>query len=236
MSAGQSVTLRADASDVDDNLVGVEFYSGDQRLALDRDEPFSFEWSPADGCYDVIARAVDEDGFGRSDNTEIIVGKGCPPTPFHGRPAAIPGRIEAEDFDKSRKNDAYFDTDASNNGGAYRLDCGVDIQPCSAGGFNLGWMIAGEWTRYTVAVTEAGKYDVRCRVASPNDTARIHLELDGTNITGPLPIPNTGDWQNFTDVVVRGVSLAKGEQVLRMVVESEGLNLDYVEFTRSGDN
>jgi beta-glucanase (GH16 family) len=234
LPAAKETVIRADASDPDGNLAAVEFYSGAKRLAVDRAAPFEFLWSPPDGCYRVAARALDADGFARADSVKVTVGRGCPPTPFHGSPAAIPGRIEAEDFDESQKGEAYFDTDASNNGGAYRPDSGVDIQPCSEGGFNLGWMIDGEWTRYTVKVAAAGKYDVRCRVGSPRDTARIHLEVDGKPITDSLAIPNTGEWQNYTDVVVRGVPLPAGEQVLRLVVDREGLNLDYIEFTPSG--
>ena len=74
------------------------------------------------------------------------------------------------------------------------------------------------------------KLDIRIRVGSPNDTAQIHLEMDGTDITGPLTIPNTGDWQNWTDVVVRKVHLSAGVRVLRMVVDTHGLNLNYTEF------
>lgn len=233
--AGQSVTLRAEASDPDGNLAGVEFFSGETRLTFDREAPFSFDWSAPDGCHRVVARAIDEDGFARAASAEITVGRGCPPTPFHGRPAAIPGRIEAEDFDESQKGEAYFDTDAANNGGAYRPESGVDIQPCNEGGFNLAWMIDHEWTRYTVDVATAGRYVVRCRVASPNDSARIHLELDGKNITGPLAIPNTGDWQKFTDIVVRDVDVAAGEHVLKMVVEKDGLNLNYIAFALSDE-
>ena len=62
-----------------------------------------------------------------------------------------------------------------------------------------------------------------------------HIEIDGEDITGSLAIPNTGDWQNFTDVVVRGVRLSAGGHILRMVVEREGLNLDYIEFGSSGE-
>lgn len=231
--AGDAVSLRAEASDPDDDLVGVEFYNGTERLVLDRQPPFAFDWAAPDGCYTVTARAVDAAGFARAASAEITVGRGCPPTPFGGEPATIPGRIEAENFDESPRNEGYHDTDASNNGGAYRLDEGVDIQPCSDGGFNLAWMINDEWTRYTVTVAQADRYDVRCRVASPNDTARIRLEIDGANITGSLAIPNTGDWQTFTDIVVRGVHLSAGEHVLRMVVEHHGLNLDYMEFIPS---
>jgi beta-glucanase (GH16 family) len=233
--AGGDVLLRAEASDPDGDLAGVAFYQGMTRLGLDREPPFAFDWAAPDGCYTVTARAVDEAGFARAESVEITVGRGCPPTPFGGTPARIPGRIEAENFDESRKGEAYFDTDPGNNGGAYRRESAVDIEPCSDGGFNLGWMIGGEWTRYTVEVAETSAYDVRCRVASPNDTARIRLELDGENITGPLTIPNTGDWQSFADVTVRGVRLTAGEHVLRMVVEREGLNLDYIEFVPAAD-
>lgn len=228
--AGKALTLQARAADPDGDLAAVEFYADEILLSSDRDAPFEFAWNPPDGCYAVVARAVDVHGFAAAAGVEITVGRGCPPTPYHGVPAAIPGRIEAEDFDASRKGDACFDVDASNNGGAYRPNSAVDIQPCSGGGFNLCWMIDHEWTRYTVNVREAGRYDLRCRAASPHDTAQIRIELDGENITGSLRIPNTHDWQRYTDIWSRGIELEAGEHVLRVVTEREGLNLDFIEF------
>jgi len=57
-----------------------------------------------------------------------------------------------------RRRCAYHDTDATNDGGAYRLTEGVDIEPTgdSGGGYDVGWTHGGEWMKYTVNVATAG--------------------------------------------------------------------------------
>ncbi len=226
------IRIEADATDPDDNLARVEFYNGDTLIGTDEEAPFRFAWDVGDGCYNIVARAVDKDGFACSAAAAVETGKGCPPTPFHGEPLPIPGRIEAEDYDSSVKGESYFDHDPSNNGGAYRPDEGVDIQPCSEGGFNTCWMMDGEWMQYTINVAESGEYDVTFRVGSPFDTARIRIEMDGEDVTGVQAVPQTGDWQRYTDLTVNSVRLDAGEHIMRIVVVVNGLNLNYVEFAK----
>ncbi len=226
----QPVVIKAHASDPDDDPVKVEFYNGKTLLGVDDERPYRFEWDAPDGCYHLVVRALDAVGYASADSVDIERGIGCPPTPYHGEPIALPGKVEAEDFDASVKGESYFDVDEVNHGGAYRRTP-VDLQDCREGGVNLCWMIDNEWTQYTVDVARTGKYDIRCRVASPNDTARFHLEFDGRNVTGSLVAPNTGDWQNWTDLVVRGVELSAGRQIMRMFVENDGFNLNYIEVT-----
>ena len=193
--------VTVDASDADGNLQKVEFYNHQQLLAEVEDAPYNFTWDVPDGCHTLTARAVDSDGFGRSDSIEFVAGVGCPPGPYHGTPITLPGRIEAEDFDTSPKQKAYADRDDSNNGGAYR-QTGVDIQDCLEGGYNLGWLETGEWLEYTVN-SKAGKYDIVCRTGSPYDGGKLHVEFDGVNRTGTLDVVNTGDWQNYTHLIGR---------------------------------
>ncbi|MBN1599378.1 MAG: hypothetical protein JW894_13880, partial [Bacteroidales bacterium] len=57
-------------------------------------------------------------------------------TPYNGV-IAIPGTVEAENYDNGGEGVAYHDNDASNNGGQYRTSEGVDIEACSEGGYNV---------------------------------------------------------------------------------------------------
>ena len=79
-----------------------------------------------------------------------------PRTPFGGSARAIPGTIQAEDFDEGGEGIAYHDLDPTNNGGGYRAG-GVDIRGCvdAGGGWQVGWMGAGEWLEYSVTATAA---------------------------------------------------------------------------------
>ena len=133
---------------------------------------------------------------------------------FGGTPRAIPGTIQAEDFDEGGENVAYHDSDPANNGGSYRTT-GVDIEATTdtGGGYDVGWMTAGEWLTYTVSVGQSGTYTLTARVAASGAGGTFHVEFGGVDKTGAIPIPNTGDWQAWVDVT-RTVTLASGTQVM----------------------
>ncbi len=229
------IVIKVEASDPEGELAKVQFYKDDELIGESKQPPYSFNWPGGlDGCYKIRAKAIDKQGYVRADSINVEYGIGCPPEPFHGEPFQIPGKIEAEDFDKSPKGDSYYDTDPMNNGGAYRKNVGVDIQACDEGGFNVGWMLKGEWMQYTVAVAKDGTYDIRLRVASPNDDSGVHLEF-GDDKTESVPVPNTGSWQNFTDLVIQNVQLKAGKQIMKVFVDKDGFNLNYIEITASED-
>jgi len=151
--------------------------------------------------------------------------------PFTGSPLAIPGRIESEQFDNGGQSIAYNDCDTSNNGGAFRPVEGVDIEASSEGGFNVGWMCAGEWLEYTVDVATSGNYLVQARVASNTAGGTFHLEFDTVDKTGEIVAPGTGGWQNWTTVSAV-VTLDAGEQTLRFAnsASTGEYNFNYLDF------
>jgi hypothetical protein len=93
-------------------------------------------------------------------------------TPYTGTPIALPGTIEAENFD---------------NGGA-----------------------------------TPGSYAFDVRVASLGAGGTFHIEVNGVDKTGPIAVPNTGDWQTWTTLRRTEVPLAPGVQVLRLVMDTVG--------------
>jgi hypothetical protein len=141
-------------------------------------------------------------------------------TPFYGTPAAIPGTIQAQDFDNGGEGVAYHDTTAGNIGGAYR-QTDVDLEPSADGGNDLGWIAVGEWVNYTVNVGAAGSYMVTFRVASSGQGGSFHLEMNGTNVSGAMTVPNTGGWQNWQSLT-KTVTLVAGQQVARLVMDTAG--------------
>ena len=145
------------------------------------------------------------------------------------KPNLIPGTIEAEDFDNGCIGDAYYDSDEINQGGQYRTNTGVDIEACSAGGYNVGWTKTGEWLAYTIKVSKSANYRLTFFVASANDNAKAHLECDGKDLTGVMDIPNTGAYQKW-DVLKKTIKLEAGEHLLKLVIEADGLNLDKMVF------
>ena len=150
-------------------------------------------------------------------------GGGGSNSPYTGAPVALPGTVQAEDFDTGGEGSGYHDLSGSNEGGAYR-DTGVDVESTSdaGGGHNVGWLFAGEWLKYLVNVTAAGTYDLEVRVASRGDGGSFHVEINGSNVTGPIAIGDTGGWQAWSTVRKTGLSLNAGQQVWRLVMDSNG--------------
>ena len=65
-------------------------------------------------------------------------------TPFLGSPAAVPGTIQAANFDNGGEGVAYHDNSPGNTGGLYR-GTDVDIAASSEGGYTIGWIGVGDW-------------------------------------------------------------------------------------------
>ena len=145
------------------------------------------------------------------------------------KPHSIPGTIEAEDFDTGCSNDAYYDRDEINEGGQYRLNQGVDIERCAAGGYNVGWTHTGDWMAFTVSVSKSAMYQISFYIASEYDTGKLHLECDGIDKTGIISIPNTAGFQKW-EIVKRTVKLDAGEHLVKLVVDGDLLNLDKMVF------
>jgi endonuclease/exonuclease/phosphatase family metal-dependent hydrolase len=142
---------------------------------------------------------------------------------------AVPGTIQAENFDNGGEGVAYHDTTPGNSGGAYR-STGVDLQASSEGGYNIGWTAAGEWLNYTVKVASAGNYTVGLRVASTSG-GTLHVGFNtASNVWKTVSIPNTGAWQKWTTVNVP-VTLGAGVQQMTLLFDTGGVNLNYVTVT-----
>ena len=151
----------------------------------------------------------------------------CAPDDLEGRNFTKPGSaydaIQAEDFDNGGPEVAYHDDSIGNQGPAYRPSENVDIEDNTASnaGYAVGWTRAGEWLEYIVRVADIDNSNFEARVASPADGSTggvFHVEVDGSNKTGPITVPNTGG--AWTTVSKSGVRLTSGTHILRVVMES----------------
>lgn len=152
-------------------------------------------------------------------------------TPLGGSPRALPGRIEAENFDDGAQAVAFSDSSPQNEGGAYRPNQPVDIGAIGDGGYHVGWTSSTEWLEYTVNVLQAGTYTVAARVATQNDGgSSLSLAFDGVK-GATIAVPNTGEWQRYTTVSAQ-MPLQAGTHVIQ-VRFGGALNLDHLTFTRN---
>ncbi len=150
--------------------------------------------------------------------------------PYHGVPTSVPGIIQAEDYDF----DGYHDATPGNIGGKYRTLEAVDIEASSdaGGGYNVGWLEAGDWMEYAIDVALPGDYALTTRVATPNSGGSFAIHFDGSNETGNVAVPNSQGWQNWRNVTTT-VTLEIGAQIMRFVrTGSAEFNINYFTLTR----
>src|ERR1700749_3703358 len=98
-------------------------------------------------------------------------GTSPPPTegPYGGTAAAVPGTVQAANYDTGGQGVAYNVTSTNGTANGYRSD-GVDLEATAdttnntgAGADDIGWTTPGQWFNYTVNVATAGAYTAPVR-------------------------------------------------------------------------
>lgn len=234
-TAPATVELAATAADPNGTISKVEFFNGTTKLGEDATSPYTYSWTGvAAGTYSVTARATDNSGNIANSTAISVVVQGVQ-APFKTTPHAIPGRIEAEDYDLGGQGVAYNEANSGGNQGlaTYRND-EVDIETTqdATGAYNIGYALTGEWLEYTVNVTSAGMYSLDLRLAADGTGKTLHVEMDGVNISGAITVPNTAGWQVWQTVTVNNLNLTAGQKVMRIVFDSDYMNFNFVEFKK----
>jgi hypothetical protein len=160
---------------------------------------------------------------------------------------SVPGKIFCSDYDMGYQSLSYNDTDYQNiagagqaswnSGGACRND-GVDIEKCTdiiTNGFNVGWINDGEWLTYTINITQSNYYGFNIRYAGQSATGKIHIEIDGINVSGIINLPPTGGWQSWRNQSTGGIMLESGTHKMKVVIETGGFNLNYIDISVTSD-
>ena len=162
-----------------------------------------------------------------------------PQTPFKGIAAAIPGKIEAEDFDVpgiGPGNNSYYVANIGNGNSDYRKDDSPNLYN-SASGVVIGYNNTDNWYEYTVDVKESGTYTMFA-AASSGAGGSFKLSIDEKDITEAIDVPaaTSGD-NNFSEFnkVSAKVNLTAGKHILRLTVVKEYLDIDYITFV-AGEN
>jgi hypothetical protein len=163
-------------------------------------------------------------------------------TPYGGTPAAVPGTVQAANYDTGGQGVAYNVTSVNGSANSYRSD-GVDLETtadtldtsAAGGAYDLGWTASGQWFHYTVDVASAGTYAVSLRLAAPAAvTDGLHIANSaGTNLTGSITVPTTGGYQDWTTVTA-SITLPAGVQTLTVDQDNAGWNIHYLTFAAAG--
>ena len=169
-----------------------------------------------------------------------------PQLPFKGEAFAVPGKIQAEDFDIPGKgknedgtsNESYGDDSENHGDSDYRKDTGVDLYKKSGDRIVVGYNQTGDWLEYTINVSEAGDYTFFAAVASANNTSSFQMSLDGKELTDKISVPQASSGEeNYDDYnkVSANVTLPAGKHILRMDVTGDWFDIDYFTFVKGKD-
>jgi hypothetical protein len=198
----------------------------------------SLPFAQVTGSQSTTAKHLGSVSIGLNGNAPPPVGGGSE-APYGGTAAAVPGTVQAANYDTGGQGVAYNVTSVNGSGNGYRSD-GVDLEACTdtgaAGcGDDLGWTATGQWFKYTVNVAAAGTYTVGLRLASLSGvTDGLHIaNSSGANLSGNINVPDTGAWQTWTTVNAT-VNLPAGKQTLTVDQDNGGWNIRYMTFASSG--
>ena len=153
--------------------------------------------------------------------------------PHGGTAAAVPGTVQAENYDTGGQGVAYNVNSVNGTDTTYRTDA-VDLETTSdtGGGDDLAWTGTGQWFKYTLNVATAGTYTLNIRASSTSGVSdAFHLtDSAGNALTGAETIPATGGGQTWT-TVSDTVTLPAGSQTITLDQENPGWSLHYLAFS-----
>ena len=147
--------------------------------------------------------------------------------------------IDFENYDVGGAGKAYYDMDAENQGKEYREDR-VDIVAMKdkcGDGYAVGYTQKGEWLEYTVNVAADGALPFTLSYATGSETANVQFFMDNKAITDTLSLEGTGDFDSYgTFKGTTTKELTKGEHMLKVLITSDYVNLDWIAFGESSGN
>jgi len=215
----------------------LHFFTGN-RFAL-----FNFATKTAGGYaeFDWFKVGVDENDEIYLDNAAA---EPVPQTAHNATatPWAVPGTIQAEDFDdpgKGKGGSSYSDGDSDNKGDSkYRDGTPVDLYEKDDGRIVVGYNTSGDWLEYTINAAKAGDYTLFSFVAAAGSTASFKISIDGKDVTDELAVPaakeGEGNYDEF-NFVKANVSLTAGEHIMRFTVVGDWLDVDKFVFVEGKD-
>ena len=243
LEVGDATTITVTASSKTSTVAKVDIYASGLCIATLTEAPYTFDYVPvAYGTQAITAVVTDAEGKSKSSTASTLTVK-PKREPYNGV-IAIPGTLEAENYDKAGEGYSYHDTSTKNEGDAsFRTTEGVDIVTGN-GGKAIGYTEVDEWMEYTVNVAEAGKYTCEAVVSSGTTGSKFTVQRkNGSSTTTlfTLEVPQTASnsWNTYKKIAVptsttnaapKAIQLPKGEYVLRITIKGKQCNIDKLIF------
>jgi hypothetical protein len=154
-----------------------------------------------------------------------------PPPPPTGTVIQLPAKIEAENFRAGGEGVGYHELTATNYGGQGTGP--VDRTTCNdvGGGLLVGWIDPGEWLAFDIKSTVTARYNFAIRVAGPSSSQRLHVEIDGSNVSGIAYVPSTGAYDKWGTLNIPDIEISGGTHVLKLYFDGGYFNVNYLDIT-----
>ncbi len=241
---GDTINIKAIATDSDGTIAKVEFFRGTTKLGEDTTSPYSYSWNNVrEGNYTLTAVATDNKGITKTSSAitisvegTIVVAEG-----YFVETAGLLS-IEAENFDALKAGtgnassvtlEPYSDTKASN---------GKGLRSTSNTGINTGNNTNGPRADYNVYFNTPGTYNIWLRVIGPTpQDDSWHVGLDGRLLSGGGygmgGVINNWTWVD--DVPSTGAKVTvtidtPGSHTINIWMREDGTLLDKLVFTKGG--
>lgn len=195
-------------------------------------QPFAFRLNVAVGGTWGGQQGVDPAAFPTRMTIDHIRVSQMTTTPFQGKVSKLPGTVQAENFDNGGPGFGHHDLDSANNGGSTYRTSSVDIAPGGTpdGTPHIGWIEQDEWWTYSIYLGEETRGTLSFNVATPNSGRSFEIQLNDRILATNVAIPNTGSWNNYTNVSVPNVRIPAGHHKLRIVSNTSLWNLNSFKF------
>lgn len=230
----KDINILCKASNESSQVVGVELYLDSTKLLAKSDTiMLEYLWQPIDtGTYNFVFKVKGVSSTTISEKMFTLSAQEAG-KPYNDLAAALPGEIEAENFDEGIEGVSYHDNDVANQGGKYGRKAGVDVVDGN-GGLGIGYTETGEWLIYTVDIAATKKYYWGAIVSSGVSNSAFRLYVDDVDITGKVTVPQTGsnNWDTYTTIGgVSKVELPAGTHSLKLAIEGSSCNIDKLIFS-----
>ena len=237
ITVGDTATISIAARCTTSTIADVKVYANNLHIGTLTESPYTMEWAPKErGTYTITAIATNAEGKENVSAKKTLKVNGQR-TPYSGVAIALPGTIQAENFDRGGEGMTFHDTDDNREGDAasYRTDGGIDIVKGN-NGYAIGYTAANEWMEYTVDVKEPGEYSYDAYASSGTTGSGFTIGLvSGSSVISlaKVNVAQTGsnDWgtyKAFSGKLSR--HLNAGKQILRITITGANCNIDKIVF------
>ena len=237
ITVGDTATISIAARSTTSTIADVKVYANNLHIGTLTESPYTMEWAPKEkGTYTITAIATNAEGKENVSAKKTLKVNGKR-TPYSGSPIALPGTVQAENFDRGGEGMTFHDTDDNREGDAasYRTDGGIDIVKGN-NGYAIGYTAANEWMEYTVDVKEPGEYSYDAYASSGVTGSGFTIGLvSGSSVINlaKVNVAQTGsnDWgtyKAFSGKLSR--HLNAGKQILRITITGANCNIDKIVF------